>query len=347
MEANTPILTIAIPTYNRAAKLDVQLTRLLPQLTAEVRLCVYDNASPDDTREVMAKYLSRGVSYFRASTNCGAGRNVFRCFEECQTEWLWVLCDDDLATTSAVADLLAILRHETCDFVHTYSWICPYTQDTVVTDLPSLFQHSNVSSLWWITSGIYRLSSFRPLFRLYNDAISTWGPHLVMVLSLLESGNGKVNLSPVKLTLPTTTPIAWSTCDFILRSSLVPEYLTHPVDRRLVADRIVLELFNELMAVGLRETVGKQQIHKWQRVYAQSRGNLRAYQASGIRSYVMKNWCRPGRRKSSLRLALQAIQIKLLSWCPVRLFHVLAGLLPLPTNLRDEYDKRNDYTSST
>ena len=342
MKPDSAILTIAIPTYNRAAKLQAQLERLLPQLGPEVRICVYDNASPDDTREVVAKYP--GVSYFRAATNCGAGRNIFRCFEECQTEWLWVLSDDDLATTSAVADLLAVLRHESCDFVHTYSWQSPYSCDTVVTDLPSLFQNSNLSSLWWLTSGIYRMSSFRPLFRLYNEGISTWGPHLVMVLALLESRGGKAHLTPVSLTIPTTTPIAWSTLDFLLRSSLVPEYMIHPDHQRLVAERMFLEFFNDFMLIGLRETAGDQQIRKWHRIYAQVRQNLKAYQARGIGSHVARNWYRAGCRKTTLQMALQAIQIKLLSWCPISLFHALAGLLPLTKDVRDNYyNKRNNY----
>jgi hypothetical protein len=342
MKLDTAILTIAIPTYNHAAKLAAQLERLVPQLTPEVRLCVYDNASPDNTREVVAKFP--GVSYFCAVTNCGAGRNIFRCFEECRTEWVWVLSDDDLVTISAVADLLAVLQGESADFVHTNSWAAPYVQDTVVSDLPSLLQHSNVSGLWWLTAGVYRTGSFRPLFRLYNESLSTWGPHLVMVLSLLESRGGKIHLSPLKLTIPTTSPIAWSTVDFLLRSSLFPEYLTHPKHQQLVAERIFLKFFNDFMLMSLRETAGDQQVRKWQRIYAQVRQNLRAYQARGVGSYVVRNWYRAGRRKACLQMALESVQIKLLSWCPAGFFHVLAGLLPLPKHIRDEYyGRRNDY----
>jgi hypothetical protein len=344
VKSDPAILTIAIPTYGRATTLQAQLERLVPQLTPEVRLCVYDNASPDNTQEVVAKFLPQGVTCFRAMTNCGGGRNIFRCFEECSTDWLWVLCDDDLATTSAVADLLAVLRHESASFIHTCSWISPYSRNAMVTDLPTFFQQSNLSSLWWVTSGIYQMNSFRPLLRLYAEAMSTWGPHLVMVLSLLESRSGKVLLTPVRLTIPTTTPIAWSTSDFLLRSSLVPEFLACPNLQRLIAERIFIEFFNDFMLMSLRETVGNQQIRKWQRICGQVRRNLKAYQARGVGSYVIRHWYRAGSRKRSLRMALQSIQIKLLSWCPVRFFHVLAGFLPLPKNIRDDYyGKRNTH----
>ena len=50
-----PLLTIAIPTYNRSAFLSELLDCLLPQLLAEprVELLISDNASPDDTLQLL------------------------------------------------------------------------------------------------------------------------------------------------------------------------------------------------------------------------------------------------------------------------------------------------------
>lgn len=337
MGSNSPILTIAIPTYNRAAKLEAQLERLLPQLRPEVCVRVFDNASPDHTREVVAKYLDRGVGYFRAVTNCGAGRNIFRCFEECQTEWLWVLSDDDLARPTAVADLFNLLSSETADFVHTYSWISPYTSDLQVTNLQELFKYSNFSSLMWLTAGLYRTRAFQPWFRVYNEGLSTWAPHLLMVLSLLATEKSRAHLSPVNLTTPPDTPIPWSTLGCLLRLSQLPEQLVRHEHQRLVAERIFLEFFNDFMLMGLRETNGSLSVGRWQRVYRQARQNLKAYGACGVGSHILQNWYRSGLRKKSLRLAKQSACIKLLSWCPVVFFHSLAGLLPLGKNMRDDY----------
>jgi len=344
MKPDSAILTIAIPTYNRAAKLAAQLERLLPQLTPEVRLCVYDNASPDHTREVVAQFP--GVAYFRAATNCGASRNFFCCFEGCATEWLWLLGDDDLVTPTVVPDLLAVLRHETADFVHMNFCEQPYARDEVVTDLPALFQHSNFSALLWNTSGMYRIRSFRPLFRLYNESMSTWAAHMVMVLGLLESQKGKVHLSPLKLTVPAPTRIHWSTVEGLLRFSRVPDCLQRPASQRLVAASIYPGLFNKLMLWGLRETSTADQIRRWQRMGSQARFHLQAHRASGVVSHVFRNWHRAGQRRATWQLAQQAIQIRLLSWCPVALFHVLARCLPLEKSVRENhYNQRKQYAT--
>jgi glycosyltransferase involved in cell wall biosynthesis len=346
MKSDSPILTIAIPTYNRATMLQAQLERLLPQLRPEVRLCVYDNASPDETREVVAKYLSHGISYFRAVSNCGGGRNVFRCLEECQTEWLWILSDDDLALPDAVTGLLAVLRNQRCDFIHASTNILGFKSEVVVSDVPTLLEHTRFAAVLWISGGVYRMAAFRPLFRVYNESLSTWGPHMIMVLSLLESGGGKVLLSPLMLAEPNTSPPTYSTLDGMLRMSLAPEYLHQPAHQRLLSERIYEEWFSGAFFFGLRETGSAGQIQRWKRVLRQVKCNSRAYQGQGVWRHIGRNWFRAGRRKQSLRWAVNNCIFSLLNGCPGVLFHVLIKALPLSGTVRDHYDKRQAFSSS-
>jgi glycosyltransferase involved in cell wall biosynthesis len=344
MNPVSPILTIAIPTYNRAAKLQAQLERLLPQLTPEVRLCVYDNASPDETRTVVAKFP--GVAYFRAATNCGAGRNFFRCLEECQTEWLWMLSDDDTALPTAVAGLLAVLDNQQCDFIVASCDGSSFKSEVVVNDVTTFFKHAQFSNALWISSGVYRLAAFRPLFRIYNESLSTWGPQMVMVLALLESGRGKVLLSPLMLAQPNHSPPTWSTLDCVLRMSLSPEYLQQPTHQQLLAEQIFEHWFEGSFFYGLRETGSPAEIQRWKRILRQVKGNLRAYQARGTWSYIGRNWFRAGRRKRSLKMAIESSILALLHACPARFFHALAKILPLPGIISNSYDARRKFTSS-
>lgn len=67
-----PLLTIAIPTYNRASILDNSLSQLTsnPEFDkAKIEILVSDNASEDDTAAVVAKYPT--VRYHRNDCNMG------------------------------------------------------------------------------------------------------------------------------------------------------------------------------------------------------------------------------------------------------------------------------------
>ena len=330
MNPDSAILTIAIPTYNRAARLQAQIERLLPQLGPEVRLCVYDNASPDGTREVVSKYRSQGVCFFRAANNGGAGRNIFRCFEECQTEWLWILSDDDPIASGAVADLLQLIKHCHADFIHTSSPLCQHDAQIIVGDVSQLLKQASLASLLWISTVVYRIPSFRSLFWLYAESISTWGPQLVVLLAVLERQEGKGLASSTRLIIEPPGEPRWSTLDFIARFSHVPEYLQTSRHQTLVAGHI-WEYYYWALLGGLRELDNPAAIRRWQRIRKSARQNFRAYGAiSPIWDVILKKWYRAGSRKTSLTVVHQALLVTILAWCPSSLFFPVLKLLPKP-----------------
>jgi len=140
-----------------------------------------------------------GFPIFGRFPIAGGAGNVFRCLEECQTEWLWILSDDDPALPDAVAGLLAVCA----------------TNAVILFMRPPIYSVSN--RRWWCLMSLrfWNIPDSRPCFgfqagftgwlpfvpcsEFYNESLSTWGPHMIMVLSLLESGGGKVLLSPLML----------------------------------------------------------------------------------------------------------------------------------------------------
>ena len=99
-------LTIAIQTYNRPNELLVLLHRLLPMLDSRCKVLIVDNCSEEPVaekqRRVLGDWPRVDLTIVRNRVNVGGGANILRCFELCQTEWLWVLGDDDLPTEGAV-----------------------------------------------------------------------------------------------------------------------------------------------------------------------------------------------------------------------------------------------------
>src|SRR5580698_4616689 len=125
--ANTePLLTIAIPTYNRASYLRKLLSVLFDQLVSEprVELLISDNASPDETPVLVEEYQRRGlrIRSIRNETNIGADANFLQCFEQARGKYLWVFSDDDIIVPGGIAKILPLLAREN----YALAYVSPY-----------------------------------------------------------------------------------------------------------------------------------------------------------------------------------------------------------------------------
>ena len=73
---NKPLVSICIPTYNRAEYLIKSINSIIKEkefITGEVEIVISDNASTDRTRELVSKYTDRFINilYFRNHQNIG------------------------------------------------------------------------------------------------------------------------------------------------------------------------------------------------------------------------------------------------------------------------------------
>ena len=113
-----PLLTIAIPTFNRAAELRELLQVLEPQLAPfpEVEVFVSDNASADDTAEVLAqaqtRFTAQGMQLrpHRHPQNIGSDANFAFCYAQAQGHFFWMCGDDDLIVPGALANVMPHLQ---------------------------------------------------------------------------------------------------------------------------------------------------------------------------------------------------------------------------------------------
>jgi len=111
-----PLLTIAIPTWNRAAYLRQNLEQLVPQLmevaTNQVEILISDNCSTDESPEVVAGFMQRGmpIRYIKNAENIGSDCNVAQCFNEAAGRYVLILGDDDLLVDGALPWLVKRLE---------------------------------------------------------------------------------------------------------------------------------------------------------------------------------------------------------------------------------------------
>jgi len=120
-----PVLTIAVPTYNRERFLRELLDILFDQIIAEprVELIISDNASPDETASLVQEFQKRGLSirYMRNETNLGADRNLLQCYEQAMGKYVWIFGDDDIILPGGVAVLLSYIESRDYDIVYLNS----------------------------------------------------------------------------------------------------------------------------------------------------------------------------------------------------------------------------------
>ena len=97
MRATLPLITIGIPTYNRAAgTLPMTLESALGQEYPNVEVVVSDNCSVDNTQEVVRGFGVDRVNYIRQQENIGVTNNYNACLRAARGDYFLLLHDDDL-----------------------------------------------------------------------------------------------------------------------------------------------------------------------------------------------------------------------------------------------------------
>lgn len=91
-------VTIVIPTYRRPRLLQRAIHSALQQTHHDLIVCVYDNASDDDTAEVVGDIAHRDqrVRYFRHDTNIGSLENFRFGMHRVDTPYFVLLSSDDV-----------------------------------------------------------------------------------------------------------------------------------------------------------------------------------------------------------------------------------------------------------
>lgn len=114
-----PLLSICIPTYNRAELVTVLLNYLYKEYEKlsfddkeNCEILVRDNCSEDNTEYCITEFLSskKFASYHRNDTNIGATNNFLLLTQEAKGEYVWLLADDDELKDGLVGKILDSLH---------------------------------------------------------------------------------------------------------------------------------------------------------------------------------------------------------------------------------------------
>ena len=111
------LLSICIPTFNRASYLRDLLDTLIPELEQApeaaglVRLYISDNASPDSTPQVIETFSGRWpIIHNRNARNIGGDYNFAQMIDRATGDYFWLLGDDELMAGGFLTPLLERLK---------------------------------------------------------------------------------------------------------------------------------------------------------------------------------------------------------------------------------------------
>jgi glycosyltransferase involved in cell wall biosynthesis len=113
MTRRAPLVTIGIPTYNRAATtLPLALGSALRQTYPALEIIVADNASTDGTATAVGSLQDPRLRYLRHARNTLANDNFNFCVEQARGDYFLLLHDDDLIDPDFVDSCMRALGDE-------------------------------------------------------------------------------------------------------------------------------------------------------------------------------------------------------------------------------------------
>ena len=236
------ILTICIPTYNRADKVRNLLSFLKNELdsiddTNEICILVRNNNSTDNTEEVVLesslfKETMYDTLYYKNSENLGLLGNLEKLYKEASGEYLWIMGDDDLYQKGIVKRVYEECRCNTYDYIflnHSISKSNTFLTKSVLSDIDT--KKTDKTVLWELykKSGTVMMLLSACVYRntLVKDYLKRYDVDLVIPcsLSFYCAANGRTKFIEEPLITNDQTDISWKKSQVKVFYYLIPSML--------------------------------------------------------------------------------------------------------------------------
>lgn len=185
------LLEPVIITYNRAALLEKTLQVFYDNSLKNMRLHVLNNASTDNTAEIVKKIQTRwpNVIYHENPYNIGGNANILRAVELSDAEYHWVIGDDDewLLDRTKLAELVAVLKTKAADVIRL-GWLASQKSRKSMILARDLIPAEPLffASVSMISATIIRRSIISQYLPLAYQNISESYPQLVPIIRAVE-----------------------------------------------------------------------------------------------------------------------------------------------------------------
>lgn len=231
---NNKILSICIPTYNRADFLLDCLNSIVEQFSddavlSQVEIVISDNYSLDNTGGVVKKFQEKykNIKYFKNKSNIGFDRNLLNTIEKSSGEYCLTLGDDDAIFPGALSLLLNKIQTIKASYFILNSWGYDHFLNNPVLSHPNrriyediIFPKLNdfvktiknyrglVGSFGGMSAQLFQREQWLR-FRKKDDYVGTNTIHLFILLSIFK--NSKFALISTPLIKTRNDNLRWQT----------------------------------------------------------------------------------------------------------------------------------------
>jgi glycosyltransferase involved in cell wall biosynthesis len=107
-----PLVSIVIPTYRRPRLLREALASAVGQTHQNLQIVVRDNASGDETPDVVSAFADPRIQFLQAGSTVSASENGLECLRKVRGKYFFFLSDDDRIDPDYIAVLVAELERD-------------------------------------------------------------------------------------------------------------------------------------------------------------------------------------------------------------------------------------------
>lgn len=111
-QSSYPLITIGIPTYNRASLVKNCVASALAQSYQNIEVLVSDNASTDDTLATLKSIDNERLRVLTSPANVGAVNNFSKCVREAKGDYLVLMSDDNILDPAFVEKCVRLVKIE-------------------------------------------------------------------------------------------------------------------------------------------------------------------------------------------------------------------------------------------
>jgi glycosyltransferase involved in cell wall biosynthesis len=204
MNKDNLLLSIYLITYNRSKNLDLTLSQWVNSPFSKFSLTILDNNSNDQTYDVYLKYNTQinDLKYVKNKVNIGLGANILRAVEYSNSEYTWVICDDDIYDFRDSKDVIETIEKKEVDIlILGYSEKFEWSLGERITTPEFLIKNNYplfiLSS--FLPAIIFKTKDYQNYLSLCYDNVNNVLPQMIYFFRKYESNNCQIYISKNKI----------------------------------------------------------------------------------------------------------------------------------------------------